>query len=172
MHKRACFWKPFGSEPVDESQKLLKSAEKYLYGNFPSFSAKLSEKKLFLIGCEILGLLYNTLPRNYQYSRINRENLPLLIQIKLSKKPEIFCCIFFEFLDTLLNFQYFEKSTSLTGQLFLKLMIPRYVLIYMNKSACFSMLLRSERVNESQKLSKSLERYFYPTFSSFWSKLS
>ena len=129
MHKRACFWKPFGSEPVDESQKLLKSAEKYFYPNFWWFWAKLIEKKLFWIRCEILRLLYNTLPTNYQCSRINRENSPLLIQIKLSKKPEIFCCIFFAFLDSLLNFQYFEKSTSLRGQVFLKLMIPRYVLI-------------------------------------------
>ena len=29
----------------------------------------------------------NTLTANYEYSRINRENLPLPIQIKLSKKP-------------------------------------------------------------------------------------
>ena len=32
MHKRACFWKPFGSEHVNESQKLSKSLEKYFYG--------------------------------------------------------------------------------------------------------------------------------------------
>ena len=29
----------------------------------------------------------NTLTANYEYSRSNRENLPLPIQIKLSKKP-------------------------------------------------------------------------------------
>ena len=39
---------------------------------------------------EILGLLVNTLTANYEYSRGNRENLPLLIQIKLFKKPYIF----------------------------------------------------------------------------------
>ena len=42
MHNRACFWKPFGSEHVNESQKLLESAEKNFYPTFSSFSAKLS----------------------------------------------------------------------------------------------------------------------------------
>ena len=40
----------------------------------------------------------------------NRENLPLPIQIKLSKKPYIFCCIFFAFLESTLNFQCSEKK--------------------------------------------------------------
>ena len=31
--------------------------------------------------------VFNTLTANYEYSRRNRENLPLQIQIKLSKKP-------------------------------------------------------------------------------------
>ena len=81
----ACFWKPFRSERLNESQKLLKSAEKYFYPTFPSFWAKLSQKKLFLIRSEILGLLANTLTANYEYSRSNRENLPLVIQIQLRK---------------------------------------------------------------------------------------
>ena len=87
MHNRACFWKPFGSERVNKSQKLLKSAEKYFYPTFSSFWAKFSWKKLFLIRSEILGLLVNTLTANYEYSRGIRKNLPLPIQINLSKKP-------------------------------------------------------------------------------------
>ena len=87
MHNRACFWKPFGSEHVNESQKLLKSAEKYFYPTFSLFWAKLSQEKLFLIRSDISGLLVDTLTANYQYSRSNRENLPLPIQMKLSKKP-------------------------------------------------------------------------------------
>ena len=34
MHKSSCFWKPFGIEDVSESQKRLKSAEKYFYRTF------------------------------------------------------------------------------------------------------------------------------------------
>ena len=36
---------------------------------------------------EVLGVLGKTLTANYKYSRSIRENLPLPIQIKLSKKP-------------------------------------------------------------------------------------
>ena len=49
---------------------------------------------LFSIRSEILGLLENTLIRNYEYSRSNRGDLLLPIQIKLSKKPETFCDLF------------------------------------------------------------------------------
>ena len=84
MQNKACFWKSFGSERVSESQKLLKSAQNYFYPTFSSFWAKLSWKKLFLITSEILELLVNSLTANYEYSRSNRENLPLPIQIQLS----------------------------------------------------------------------------------------
>ena len=87
MDNRAGFLKHFGSERVNECQKLLKSAEKYLGPTFPLFWAKLSQENLFVKRSEISGLLVNTLTANYDYSRSNRENLPLPIQIKLSKKP-------------------------------------------------------------------------------------
>ena len=83
MHNRASFWKPFGSERFNESQKLLKSTEKYFYAIFWLFWAKLSQEKLFLIGFETSGLLVNMLTANYEYSRSNTEKLPLKIQIKL-----------------------------------------------------------------------------------------
>ena len=98
MHKMACFWKPFSSERINESQKFLKSAEKYFYPTFSWFWAKFTKKKLFLITSEILLLLDNTLPVNCEYSRINRQNLQLPIQMIWSKKPEISCMFFFFFL--------------------------------------------------------------------------
>ena len=42
----------------------------------------------------------------------------------------------------------------------------------MEQRACFWKPFGSKRVNKSQKLSKSVEKYFYPIFSSFWDKLS
>ena len=68
------------------------------------------------------------LTANYKYSRINRENLPLPHETKLSKKPSIFYWLFFTFLEFTLNFQCFESKMSLIGQAFLKLMTPRDVL--------------------------------------------
>ena len=59
---------------------------------------------------EILGLLDNTLTANYEYSRINRENLQLPNKAKLSKKPSIFCLIFFAFFASKLNLQCFKKK--------------------------------------------------------------
>ena len=50
---------PFGSDRVNESQKLLKSSEKYFDPTFSSFLAELSCKKLILIRSEILELLLN-----------------------------------------------------------------------------------------------------------------
>ena len=57
-------------------------------------------------------MLLNTLTASYEYSCSNRENLPLSIQIKLSKKPYIFCCIFFAFLESTLNFQCSKKKKN------------------------------------------------------------
>ena len=77
MHNRACFWKPFGSERVNESQKLLQYPEKNFYPSFSSFWAKLSLEKVIFNQTETLGLLDQTLTANYENSRINRENLLL-----------------------------------------------------------------------------------------------
>ena len=67
MDNTACFWKPFCSKRVNESQKLLKLAEKYFDFSFSSLWAKLSSKNLFLIRFQILGLLVNTLTANHEY---------------------------------------------------------------------------------------------------------
>ena len=45
-----------------------------------------------------------------EYFRHNRKNLPLTIQMQLSKKPKIFCCLFMAFLESTLNFKHFEKN--------------------------------------------------------------
>ena len=80
MHKRCCFWKHFSRDPANESSQLPKSAEKHFYPTFSSFLANLGSKKLFWVRSGILGLLLNTLTPNYEYSRINTDNLPLPVQ--------------------------------------------------------------------------------------------
>ena len=109
MHNRACFWKQFASERVNKYQKLLKSAEKYFYLTFSSFWAILIYKKVFLIRSETLGPLDYTLTANYEYSCSNRENWPLPIQIKLSKKPSTFCCNFWCSFGIYIKFSMFWK---------------------------------------------------------------
>ena len=55
---------------------------------------------------------------NYEYSRSNKENLSLPIQIKLRKKRNFFCCIFFDFLLSTLNLQCSEKTWNLKANYF------------------------------------------------------
>ena len=57
---------------------------------------------------------FNTLTADYKYSRCNRENLRLPIQMQLSKKPKTlllhFYCVFIAFLESKLKFEHFEKK--------------------------------------------------------------
>ena len=129
MHNRDFFWKPFGIERVNESQKLLKSAKKYFYPTFSSFWPKLSLRKLFLIRSEIFALLINTLTANYEYSDSNRENLPLQIQIKVSKKSWGLLPYVFEIFRIRIKFSMFWKILSTIGQMIVKLLTQEDVLI-------------------------------------------
>ena len=61
IDKKSCFWKPFCSERVNESQIVLKSAENCFYQGFASLWEKVTSKKIFLIKFEFLGVLVNTL---------------------------------------------------------------------------------------------------------------
>ena len=69
----------------------------------------------------------NTLSANYEYSRSNRENLPLPIQMQLSEKPKTFSQFFIAVLEFTLNFEHFEKKMTLIAQVFLKLLTPKDV---------------------------------------------
>ena len=112
MHERSCFWKHFGSERVNESLKLLKSEEKYLYPTFSSFWTNLSGKKSFLVISEILGLLVNRLKANYEYSRSNNDNLPAPLQKTISKKSQNILAFFIAFLEFALNLEHYEKKKN------------------------------------------------------------
>ena len=83
---------------------------KVLFPTFSSFGSKLTQQKLFLIRAEILGLLLNMLPANYELSRSNKDNLPLPIQRKLPKKRKSFCRNLFEFLLSTWNFNAVKEN--------------------------------------------------------------
>ena len=50
------------------------------------------------------------LTASYDYSRSNRENVLLLVQIQLSEKVARFSEFFIPFLESALNFEHFEKK--------------------------------------------------------------
>ena len=60
----------------------------------------------------------NTLTPDENYFLCNRENLPIPIQMKLSKELKIFSQFFTALLRSTFNFEYFEKNTSLRGYVF------------------------------------------------------
>ena len=49
---------------------------------------------------------------DYKHSRSNRENLPLPIQVHLSKKTKKICCNFILCLESTLNFKHFEEKNE------------------------------------------------------------
>ena len=69
-----------------------------------------SEYGHFLRSDSFRNFLKNTLTADDEYSRHNRENLPLPIQTQLSKKLKTFCCFFIAFFGSTLNFELFQKK--------------------------------------------------------------
>ena len=70
-----------------ESQKLMQYAERKFYPTISSFWGQIEFRKgYFLIRSEILGMRDTTFTANYEYSRINRENLPFPNSAKISQK--------------------------------------------------------------------------------------
>ena len=101
----------------------------------------------------------NTLTANYEYSRSNRGNLPLPIQMQLSEKPNIFCQFFIAFLEFSINYEHFEKEMSLIAQVFAKLLTPKDVLTSLVRS-CFWKPFGSERVKLWNKV-EFLQSFWY-----------
>ena len=52
------------------------------------------------------------LSANYEYSRSNRENLSLPIQMQLSAEPNAFWAIFVSFLKSMLTFEFFRGKNE------------------------------------------------------------
>ena len=83
---RGCFDKEYGKR----AQALLKSASHHLGHIHWSLERKFCSKKSLLYACQMLGLLVNTLATNEMYPVLNRDNLTIPNQMKLSQKQEIF----------------------------------------------------------------------------------
>ena len=145
------YWKPFGSQHVNESHKLMKSAEKHFCPTFLSLWAKLTLKKSFLVRSDNLGLLVTA---NYEYSRHNRENLPLPIHMQLSKKPNKSCCFFIAFWKSTSNIKHSEKQLNAIAYVFLKLLTDKDVVTETHKRSYFWKPFGSQRVKLSENVTR------------------
>ena len=75
MSKSHYFRTRFGRQHVSEFETLLKSARQHYYRIFPGIWDKLSWKKSVLVRSEMLGLFFNTLTAEYQYSCRAMQNI-------------------------------------------------------------------------------------------------
>ena len=66
----------------------------------------------FLLTCQILGLLVNTLSADEKYSLLNRDNLTIRIQTRLSQKEKTFSEFFASFFKSRGNFEHFDKENN------------------------------------------------------------
>ena len=105
-HFRGCFDKQYGKRP----ETLLKSASQQFYRIHWSWARKLCSRKSFLLICQTLGPLVNTLAADEKYRVLNGENLTILIQMQLSQKSKTYPEFFAGFLRFSLNFNHFEKK--------------------------------------------------------------
>ena len=76
--------------------------------------------------CPILGQLVNILTADEKYAVLNRDNLTIPIQMQLSQKKKTTFSIFFAaYLKSRLNFEHFEKETTLIDFVIPKVQTPK-----------------------------------------------
>ena len=86
MSKKFCFRSFFEKKYGKRAQALLKSASQQHYHIHWSLATNLCWKKFLLLTCHILGLFVNTLTTDEKYLVLNRENLTIPNQMRISQK--------------------------------------------------------------------------------------
>ena len=114
MSKKPSFIQRFGRQHFNGSQKLLRSALNQFHRTLLLISDRGSKKRLVQVRSGLLGPFFNTLAAYYKYSRWNRENLSQQVAMGTSRKLKNFFRFLISFLKSMLNFEYFEKKTSVS----------------------------------------------------------
>ena len=118
----------FSNKHGKRAQRLLKSAQRYLYHICLSLCTSSSWKKSMLVLCKSLKLFINILTDKDKYCLLYRDNLTQPIQILLSQKQKTFSEFFSPFLKSTLNFEHFQKKMTLIANVFPKLPSPKKVI--------------------------------------------
>ena len=100
----------FGSQHVNGSQTLLRSAGKHFHTAIPLIWGRTSRKTLVLFRAEVLGQFVNTMTAVWNYFRYNLENLKQQVQTQISLKRKSFSEFFIAYMKSTLNLEYFEKK--------------------------------------------------------------
>ena len=110
MSLKSFFGGVFQNKHGKRAQRLLKSAQRYLYYICSSLWTKFSWKQCMLVLCKIWRLFVDTLTDDDKYSLLYRDNLRQPIQIPLPQKQKIFSEFFAAFLKSTLNFERFQQK--------------------------------------------------------------
>ena len=148
MSQRFCCRESFDKQHGKRAQTLLKSEPEPCYHFHWLLPNQLSWKRSPLLFCKILGLLLNTLATDGKYLVLNRDNLPIPIQIQLSQKQKRFSQFFAAVLKSRLNFEYIQKKMTITAFVFPKLLTLKTWLGKCLKKLLTENLSTSNMVNE------------------------
>ena len=106
----SCSSRPFGNQPVNGFETLLKSARHHYFPLFPRFRDKLSWKKSVLVTSEIFRLFVNTLSPDDKYSRRKMQIFWQQLQTFLSQEEKTFRGFFIAFPKCAWNLEHSEKK--------------------------------------------------------------
>ena len=113
MSQSCGFRTPYGSQRVNGSQSLMKSSRDHFCNIVSLIWEQLSCNEMLLVRCEILERFLNTMTTDDNISCGNRNNFAQQIQMQLSQQSKRFSGVFFVFLESTSNFEYFEKNEGL-----------------------------------------------------------
>ena len=95
----------------------------------PVITVKVIELQKFLLDTwRFFRPFVNTLTADDRYSLISKNKWMQTIQMHLSQKPKIFSKLFCAFFEFVLNFEHFQKKTTLIAYVFPKLPTTKDVL--------------------------------------------
>ena len=127
MSVKSRFRGQFRNQHDKTFQRLLKSAQRYLYHICWSLSTNSSRKKSMLVLCKVWWLFLNTLTDDDKYCLLYRDNWMQPIEILLCQKQKTFSQFFSRFLKSTLKFENFQTKMTLIADVFPKLLSPKKV---------------------------------------------
>ena len=131
MSKRPYFSTRFGKQRASGFETLLESARQNYYRNFQSIWDKLCWKKSVLVRSEVLGMFFNTLTAEFQYSRRNMCNFPQQLQTQLSHRGKAFSGFFIAFPKCTSSLEHLQTGMNFLAKVLPKLLAPQEVVTSM-----------------------------------------
>ena len=168
ISKEPSFRTLIDSKHAKGSRRCVKSAWEHFYHVVSSLWGKLIWKTSLLVICKIFGVFVNTFTTNDKYPLRNCENLPLSIQMHLSKNKNLFSKFLFHFWNFHQILNILKKKMIVITNIFPQLKTVKDVLRQISEKPCFRKPFDSQHVKGSQRLVKSAWEHFYHIFSLLW----